>query len=285
MKIFTTAKEVQEFAKEQKRAGKIIGVTPTMGALHQGHFQLVKEAKKKCDVVITSVFVNPTQFAPGEDYDKYPRVFPQDCENLEKLGVDAVYHPAPEEMYPEGFSTYVTVTGHETQVLEGAARPIHFRGVATVVTKLFNLTMADEAFFGQKDLQQVCVVKRFVKDLNIPVHINMVPIVREDSGLARSSRNAYMTEEEHQKAPIIYQSLQQAQAAYDAGERSAAALVKTVEDKLHEEPAIDVEYVDLSTFPGLVKVEDQVEGPAAITLAVHLGKVRLIDNIILGDAE
>ena len=194
MKIFRTVKEMQAFSREQKKAGKVIGLVPTMGALHEGHLTLMRTAKAACDVVIASVFVNPTQFGPNEDYDAYPRRFEEDCRKLESVGVDAVFHPEPSEMYPKGYCTYVNVEGDITHKLCGAQRPIHFRGVATVVTKLINITGADEAFFGQKDAQQVVVVRRFVSDLNLPVHINMVPIVREESGLARSSRNAYMSD-------------------------------------------------------------------------------------------
>ena len=179
MKVFRTVKEMQAFAGELKKEGKVIGLVPTMGALHEGHLTLMRAAKAKCDFVIASVFVNPTQFGPNEDYDAYPRRFEEDCQKLESVGVDAVFHPEPSEMYPKGYCTYVTVDGDITHKLCGAQRPIHFRGVATVVTKLMNITRADEAFFGQKDAQQVVVVRRFVSDLNIPVHINMVPIVRE----------------------------------------------------------------------------------------------------------
>ena len=193
MKIFTTAADMQAFSAALKKEGKCIGLVPTMGALHEGHLTLMRAAKEKCDVVVASVFVNPTQFGPNEDFDAYPRRFEEDCRKLESVGVDAVFHPEPAEMYPEGYCTYVSVDGDITHKLCGAQRPIHFRGVATVVTKLMNITRADEAFFGQKDAQQVVVVRRFVDDLNIPVHINMVPIVREDSGLARSSRNAYLS--------------------------------------------------------------------------------------------
>ena len=228
MKIFRTVKEMQAFAGEQKKAGKVIGLVPTMGALHEGHLTLMRAAKAKCDVVIASVFVNPTQFGPNEDYDAYPRRFDEDCRKLESVGVDAVFHPEPSEMYPEGYCTYVNVDGDITHKLCGAQRPIHFRGVATVVTKLMNITRSDEAFFGQKDAQQVVVVRRFVSDLNIPVHINMVPIVREESGLARSSRNAYLSPEEKQAALVLSRSLRKAKAAYEGGEKDVETLKSIV---------------------------------------------------------
>ena len=182
LKVMTTVAEVQSYSKEMKAAGKRIGLCPTMGALHEGHMTLCRAARASCDVVIASVFVNPVQFGPNEDYEKYPRQFAADCEKLEAEGVDAVFHPAPEEMYPAGYGTYVNVESDITKVLCGARRPGHFRGVATVVTKLMNLTRADRAFFGQKDAQQVAVVRRFVADLNLPVEVVMVPICREESG-------------------------------------------------------------------------------------------------------
>lgn len=280
MKIFTTVKEIQAYAKEQKEAGKTIGLCPTMGALHEGHMTLMRAARKKCDIVIASVFVNPVQFGPNEDYDKYPRQFEADCEKLEKEGVDAVFHPEPSEMYPEGYGTYVTVESGITNVLCGARRPGHFRGVATVVTKLMNLARADEAFFGQKDAQQVAVVRRFVADLNLNVHVNMVPICREESGLARSSRNTYMSAEEKQAALVLSRSLKKAQEAYDQGERSAAALKEIVSKELATEQLAKVDYVDLYTFPALQPVETVAE-ESLLAIAVYIGKTRLIDNIIL----
>lgn len=281
MKVFTTPGEMQAWAAEQKKAGKTIGLCPTMGALHEGHMTLMRAAKKACDVVIASVFVNPTQFAPGEDYEKYPRQFEQDCEKLEHEGVDAVFHPEPAAMYPEGFGTYVTPDCNETKVLEGARRPIHFRGVATVVTKLMNITCADRAFFGQKDAQQVAVVRRFTADLNMPVEITMVPICREESGLARSSRNEYMNADEKQAATVLSRSLRKAKAAYDAGERSAEKLIAIAQAELEAEPMARVDYVALRTFPALQPV-DEVKEPSLLALAVFIGKTRLIDNVILG---
>lgn len=281
MKVFTTPDAMQAWAAEQKKAGRTIGLCPTMGALHEGHMTLMRAARKACDVVIASVFVNPTQFAPGEDYEKYPRQFEQDCEKLEKEGVDAVFHPEPAAMYPKGFGTYVTPDCSETKVLEGARRPIHFRGVATVVTKLMNITRADRAFFGQKDAQQVAVVRRFTADLNLPVEITMVPICREESGLARSSRNAYMKAEEKRAATVLSRSLRRAKAAFDAGERSAQTLVEIAQEELRKEPMARVDYVALRTFPALQEADEVLE-PSLLALAVYIGKTRLIDNVILG---
>lgn len=281
MKIFRTVKEMQECALRLKQEGRRIGLVPTMGALHEGHLTLMRAAKEATDFVIASVFVNPTQFGPNEDFDAYPRRFEEDCRKLESVGVDAVFHPEPDEMYPQGFCTYVNVEGDITHKLCGAQRPIHFRGVATVVTKLFNITQADEAFFGQKDAQQVVVVCRFVQDLNLPVHINMVPIVREESGLARSSRNVYLSPEEKTAALVLSRSLRLAKDAYEKGERNAAVLKALVTKEIEGEPLASIDYVDLFSFPALEAIET-VDEKSLLALAVRIGKTRLIDNIILG---
>lgn len=281
MKIFRTVKEMQEFALRLKQEGRRIGLVPTMGALHEGHLTLMRAAKEATDFVIASVFVNPTQFGPNEDFDAYPRRFEEDCRKLESVGVDAVFHPQAADMYPQGFCTYVNVDGDITHKLCGAQRPIHFRGVATVVTKLFNITQADEAFFGQKDAQQVVVVCRFVQDLNLPVHINMVPIVREESGLARSSRNVYLSPEEKTAALVLSRSLRLAKDAYEEGERNAAVLKALVTKEIAGEPLAAIDYVDLFSFPALEAIET-VDEKSLLALAVRIGKTRLIDNIILG---
>lgn len=280
MKIFTMPEEMQAWATAQKAAGRTIGLCPTMGALHEGHMTLMRAAKEASDIVIASVFVNPTQFAPGEDYEKYPRQFREDCEKLAREGVDAVFHPEPAAMYPAGFGTYVTPDCAETQVLEGARRPIHFRGVATVVTKLMNITRADRAFFGQKDAQQVAVVRRCVEDLNLPVQVTMVPICREESGLARSSRNAYLRPAERKAATVLSRSLRKAETAFTVGERSAERLVALVQEELAGEPLARVDYVALRTFPGLQPVTE-VRETCLLALAVFIGTTRLIDNVIL----
>ena len=284
MKIFRTVKEMQEFALRLKQEGRRIGLVPTMGALHEGHLTLMRAAKEATDFVIASVFVNPTQFGPNEDFDAYPRRFEEDCRKLESVGVDAVFHPQAADMYPQGFCTYVNVDGDITHKLCGAQRPIHFRGVATVVTKLFNITQADEAFFGQKDAQQVVVVCRFVQDLNLPVHINMVPIVREESGLARSSRNVYLSPEEKTAALVLSRSLRLAKDAYEKGERNAAVLKALVTKEIAGEPLAAIDYVDLFSFPALEAIET-VDEKSLLALAVRIGKTRLIDNIILGSQK
>ena len=280
MKILRTVKEIQEYTREIKKAGKTIGLVPTMGALHEGHLTLMRAARQAADVVIASVIVNPVQFGPNEDYDAYPRQFEADCAKLETVPVDAVFHPEPSEMYPAGYSTYVNVEGDITHKLCGAKRPGHFRGVATVVTKLMNLARADKAFFGQKDAQQVVVIKRFTADLNLPVEVVMVPICREESGLARSSRNVYLSAEERTAALVLSRSLKQAKAAFAEGEKDTAKLKELVRSVLGQEPLADVDYVELYSFPGLEPIE-AVEQPALLAIAVRIGKTRLIDNVIL----
>lgn len=279
MKILRTVREIQEYTRGLR--DKTIGLVPTMGALHEGHMTLVEAAKKASDIVIVSVFVNPTQFGPNEDYEAYPRIFAADCEKLEKAAVDAVFHPAPEEMYPKGYATYVSVEGEITQKLCGAQRPGHFRGVATIVTKLINLSRADKAFFGQKDAQQVVVVKRFTADLNLPTEIVMVPISREASGLARSSRNQYLSAAEKEAALVLSRSLKQGEAAFARGEKDASVLKSIVTEVIAAEPQAVIEYIDLYSFPALAPIR-WVEEAALLAVAVKIGKTRLIDNIILG---
>ena len=281
MKILKTIEEIKAFAGEMSKAGKKIGLVPTMGALHEGHLTLMREARKECEIVIASVFVNPTQFGPNEDYDAYPRKFEEDCQKLEQEGIDAVFHPEPEIMYPQGYLTYVNVEGDITNKLCGARRPGHFRGVATVVTKLFNLSRATDAYFGQKDAQQVVVVRRFVEDLNIPVRIHMVPIVREESGLARSSRNMYLSSEEREAALVLSRSLKKAETAFAGGEKDTSALKKLVREELAGEKLAEIDYVELYSFPALQELA-KVDRPALLAIAVKIGKTRLIDNVILG---
>ena len=281
MKILRTVEEIKAFSAEMSKAGKSIGLVPTMGALHEGHLTLMREARKNCEVVIASVFVNPTQFGPNEDYEVYPRRFEEDCAKLETVGVDAVFHPEPEVMYPKDYMTYVNVEGDITGKLCGARRPGHFRGVATVLTKLFNLSRATDAFFGQKDAQQVVVVRRFVEDLNIPVNIHMVPIVREESGLARSSRNMYLSAEEKEAALVLSHSLQKAERAFGEGEKQVEALKALVREEISKEKLAEIDYVEIYSFPGLKEIAAVAE-PALLAIAVKIGRTRLIDNVILG---
>lgn len=281
MKILRTVQEIQDYTKAVKAEGKIIGLVPTMGALHEGHLALMHAARAACDTVIASVFVNPVQFGPNEDYEAYPRQFEADCEKLEAAGIDAVFHPEPKEMYPEGYTTYVTVDGELTNKLCGARRPGHFRGVATVVTKLINLAKADEAFFGQKDAQQVVVIRRMVRDLNLNVHIHMVPIVREKSGLARSSRNAYLSAEEKKAALVLSRSLRKAETAFAQGEKNVETLKELVRAALQAEPLAEIDYVACYSFPDL-QPEETIHAAALLAIAVKIGRTRLIDNVILG---
>ena len=282
MKVLRTVQEIQAFSKAAKDAGKSIGLVPTMGALHEGHLTLMRRARQENDVVIASVFVNPTQFGPNEDFDAYPRRFEEDCKKMETIPVDAVFHPEPKEMYPEGYCTYVNVEGDITKKLCGAQRPGHFRGVATVVTKLMNLSRADRAYFGQKDAQQVVVVKRFVSDLNIPTEIVMVPIVREESGLARSSRNQYLSSEEKEAALVLSRSLKKGKEAFEGGEKDIETLKKIVRDEIETEATAVIDYVDIYSFPALLPIK-KAEQPALLAIAVKIGKTRLIDNVILGE--
>lgn len=282
MNIFTAPKELQDFVKGVKAAGETIALVPTMGALHAGHLSLVEAARKSADRVIVSVFVNPVQFGPTEDFAAYPRTFDADAAKLEEAGIDAVFHPSPEAMYPEGYATYVEVTGALTNKLCGAKRPGHFRGVATVVLKLLLLSGADKAFFGQKDAQQVAVLRRMVADLCLAAEIVMMPIVREETGLALSSRNAYLSEDERAAALCLSRSLQEAREVYETGEKRAKTLKEITAFELSKEPLAQIDYVELYSFPDLNEIE-RIAGPALLAVAVFIGRTRLIDNIILGE--
>jgi pantoate--beta-alanine ligase len=266
--------------KVRRQQDRTIGLVPTMGALHDGHLSLVREARRMCDVVVVSVFVNPTQFAPGEDFDRYPRDLTHDAALLTDYNVDYIFAPAPEEIYPKNFSTYVTVEGLSDQ-LEGASRPGHFRGVATVVTVLFNIVRPDFAFFGQKDAQQTMIVRRLVRDLAFDTEIVVLPTVREESGLALSSRNAYLNDEERFAAPALYRALQRAKVLYKDGERNAARIAGVVRATIESEPRARIDYIsitDADTFEKLDKLDDRT---VLIAVAAHFGKTRLIDNIVL----
>lgn len=281
IKILRTIADVKNYIQIIRRQGKTIGLVPTMGALHEGHLALMHTAKQKCDIVIASIFVNPIQFGPNEDFTTYPRVFESDCVKLESERVDAVFHPEPAEMYPQGFTTYVMVDGTKTDKLCGASRPGHFRGVATVVTKLIHITEADQVFFGQKDAQQVVVIKQFVQDLNMNVEIQMVPIVRDQGGLALSSRNAYLSDMEKKAAYILSASLKKTEKLYLAGEKNVEALKKLTVASIMSEPLAEIDYVQLYSFPTLGHTEI-VDQPVLLAVAVQFGKTRLIDNIVFG---
>lgn len=279
MLLINKVSEIREHVKNAKKEGKKVGLVPTMGFFHDGHLELMRQARKECDVVIVSIFVNPTQFGPGEDYEDYPRDIERDMQLAEEVGVDVIFNPSVEEMYPDGFSTYVEVKGI-TGKLCGRSRPGHFKGVATIVTKLFNSVQPDVAFFGQKDAQQVLVIQKMVKELNIDVEIRTVPIVREEDGIAMSSRNLYLNDEERKAARILYRSIQKAQQKVQEGERDVNRLKGAVIDMISSEPLAKIDYVELLTYPELEE-KDVLEGKMLLALAVKIGKARLIDNAIL----
>jgi pantoate--beta-alanine ligase len=256
-----------------------VGLVPTMGYLHEGHLSLVRRAAKECASVAASIFVNPTQFGPNEDLAKYPRDLKRDLSLLEQAGSDLVWTPSAEVMYPPGFQTWVTVDGL-TQPLEGAVRPGHFRGVTTVVAKLFNAVQPQKAYFGQKDAQQAAVIKRMTRDLDFPVEIIVCPTVREKDGLAMSSRNSYLSPEERQAATVLFRALSAAQAAYERGERKAEALRQIVRETVAAEPLAKLQYVSCADFDSLQELEE-ITGKALLSMAVFMGKTRLIDNFIL----
>lgn len=280
MEIINRKQRMASIARKLRRESKTVGFVPTMGALHEGHLTLVKEARQMSDIVIVSIFVNPTQFGPGEDFERYPRDLTADAAMLAEYEVDYVFAPDTDEIYIPGFSTYVYVEGL-TETLEGASRPGHFRGVATVVTILLNTVRPDLAFFGSKDAQQVGVVKRLTRDLGFETEIVVVPTVREESGLAMSSRNAYLNEDERQKASILYQALREAKLAFKNGERNASAIAQIVEDKIATEPLARIDYVAVVSNDDLEPIDKIADSEVLVAVAVRFGKVRLIDNVIL----
>ena len=262
-----------------RREGKTIGLVPTMGAFHEGHLSLMRRARAENDVVIVSIFVNPIQFARGEDFDSYPRDLQGDLAQAERAGVDLVFTPSAEAIYPDGFQTYVDVT-EITDGLCGASRPGHFRGVTTIVTKLFNLIRAHRAYFGQKDYQQSAVVRRLVDDLNLDVEIVLSPTVREADGLAMSSRNVRLTPEERQAACVLYASLRLTEERVEAGERNTKTLLDEMRTMIETEPLARIDYVVLCN-PETLKPLDRIEGPMLAALAVRFGETRLIDNLLI----
>ena len=259
-------------------AGRV-GLVPTMGYLHEGHLSLVRRAREECDHVVVSIFVNPTQFGPKEDLSKYPRDTERDLSLLLPLGVDLVWMPTAEIMYPPGYQTWVDVEAI-TRPLEGAMRPGHFRGVTTVVAKLFNAVQPHQAYFGQKDAQQAAVIRQMSRDLSYPIEIVVCPIVREPDGLAMSSRNVYLDPEQRRAATVLSRSLRTAKEAYESGERDAERLRQTMKDVLASEPLAQVQYVSCADYDTLEEL-NIVTGKALLSMAVYVGKTRLIDNIVL----
>lgn len=275
--------ELKNLVANFKQNGKSIGLVPTMGALHEGHASLIKAAHAENDITIVSVFVNPTQFGPNEDYAAYPRTLEKDCTVAENAGADVVFAPKKEDLYPNKDMTWVEVTGDITKVLCGRTRPIHFRGVTTVITKLFNLTMPDRAYFGLKDAQQTQVLQRMVDDLFFNVNLRIMPIVREADGLAKSSRNVYLSPEERKAALILSKSLKHAKDLFLQGERNSAKIVDAVTQMIKSEPLSDIDYVEMYKLPGLLPVDEVISGKVLLALAVKFGTTRLIDNVILED--
>ena len=279
--IVTTIAEVRARVATTRAEGKTIGFVPTMGALHGGHLALMRRARAECDYVVVSIFVNPTQFPPGEDFARYPRDLEADARLCEAIGVDLVFAPAVEEIYPPGDATWVEVTGTRVEGMCAPHRPGHFRGVTTVCARLFNIAQDDRAYFGEKDYQQLQIIRQTARDLRFPLEIVPVPTVREASGLAMSSRNAYLSEEARQAATALSRGIFRAQEAYDAGERDAAALVKLVTDTIVAEPLARLQYVEAREAETLVAVA-RADRSTVIAVAAFVGKARLIDNVVLG---
>ena len=285
MEIINRRQRMSSVARKIRREqDRTIGLVPTMGALHEGHLSLVREARRMCDVVVVSVFVNPAQFGPGEDFERYPRNLTQDTALLTDYNVDYIFAPPVEEIYPKGFTTYVNVSGL-SKLLEGEARPGHFRGVATIVTILFNIVKPDFAFFGQKDAQQAVIIRRLVKDLALDTEVIVLPTVREDSGLAMSSRNAYLTPEEQEAATVIHRALAKAKEAYKAGEKHAAKLIDLVRTTIEAEPRVRVDYISVNDGDTLESLEKLDDRHMLIAVAAYIGKIRLIDNTTLNSAK
>ena len=285
MEIINRRQRMSSVARKIRREqDRTIGLVPTMGALHEGHLSLVREARRMCDVVVVSVFVNPTQFGPGEDFERYPRDLTKDTALLTDYNVDYIFAPPIEEIYPKGFTTYVNVSGL-SKLFEGESRPGHFRGVATVVSILFNIIKPDFAFFGQKDAQQAVIIRRLVKDLAMDTEVIVLPTVREDSGLAMSSRNSYLSTEEQEAATVIHRALSKAKETFKAGERSGAKLEDTVRTTIETEPRVRLDYVGVVDAETLERLERLDERPILIAVAAFVGKVRLIDNTILNGSK
>jgi len=280
MKLTKTVSELRSFLAAKRAAGLSVGMVPTMGALHAGHRSLMERARRECGVVVASIFVNPTQFGPHEDFARYPRPLDRDLELCRDVGVDGVFVPEAQEVYPAGFTTWVDVEGPLSSTLEGAVRPGHFRGVATVVLKLLLMALPSVAYFGQKDAQQACLVRRMVRDLDVPTTICVCPTIREADGLALSSRNVYLTEAQRRQAPVLYQSLEAARAAAASGQNMTDRLKELVKERIAaaSEARLDyAEIVDPDTFLPVAAVERE----ALLVLAVRFGSTRLLDNAFL----
>ena len=280
MKITRAVLEMRAASRAARGKGQRLGLVPTMGALHEGHLALVRAAKSQCDVVAASIFVNPLQFGPSEDLSKYPRTFERDCERLEKEGVEFLFAPPVEEMYPGGARSYVNVEGL-SEKLDGKSRPGHFRGVTTVVSKLFHIVEPDLAFFGQKDAAQVAIIRRMVRDLNIPAEIVVCPIVREPDGLAMSSRNAYLNGQQRKSALLLNRSLAHIRELFQRGERNGTALIAAGKHVLGEDPSVRLDYFEIVN-PETLDPVAEIRQNSLVAVAAYVGTTRLIDNILLG---
>ncbi|MCM1499431.1 MAG: pantoate--beta-alanine ligase [Clostridium sp.] len=279
MEILGSVKETREQVKEWKKQGLSVGLVPTMGYLHEGHKSLIDRARKENDRVVVSIFVNPMQFGPNEDLEAYPRDLERDSKICEAGGVDLIFHPQVEEMYGADFHGFVDMTVLPEKLC-GASRPVHFKGVQTVVTKLFHIIPADRAYFGQKDAQQLAIIRRMVIDLNFDIEIIGCPIIREEDGLAKSSRNTYLSEEERKQAVILNQSLEEAMQAIQAGEKDALKVKEIIIKKLNTCPLAKIDYVEVVSFDNIQPIE-RIEGAVLIAIAVYIGTTRLIDNRII----
>lgn len=280
MIVAETINEVRKQVAEWKREGLTVGLVPTMGFLHEGHASLIEKAASLCDKVVASDFVNPTQFGPGEDLETYPRDFDHDCRFLEAYGCDLVFHPPVSEMYAPNAATFVEVLDDMPKQLCGKTRPIHFRGVCTVVSKLFNIVTPDKAFFGQKDAQQLAIIKKMVRDMSYGIEIIGCPIIREEDGLAKSSRNTYLSAEERQAALVLSRSIAHGQQMIAEGETDAVKIVDAMKEIINAEPMAEIDYVEAVSNDTLMAIE-KIEGSVLVAMAVYIGKTRLIDNFIV----
>ena len=279
MKVVKTIQEVRDYVLAWRKAGLSVGLVPTMGYLHEGHQSLIRKSVEQNDRTVVSVFVNPIQFGPNEDLEAYPRDLNRDMKAVEEADGDLIFNPKPEEMYRGHFTSFIDTT-ETTELLCGAVRPVHFRGVCTVVGKLFNIVQPDRAYFGQKDAQQLATIRRFVRDLNFPVEIVPCPIVREADGLAKSSRNTYLNAEERRAALILSQSLKKGKSAIEHGERSAQRVIDIIRKNLETEPMARIDYVEVVDFENIQRVKE-IKGETLVAIAVYIGKTRLIDNFIV----
>ena len=277
LKIATTIKEVRDTVKEWKSQGLTVGLVPTMGYLHEGHGSLIKTSASECDKTVVSVFLNPTQFAPNEDLESYPRDFEQDKVLCEKMGADLVFHPEVREMYEQDNATFVEILSEMPKQLCGKTRPIHFRGVCTVVSKLFNIVTPDKAFFGEKDAQQLAIIKRMVRDMSYGIEIVGCPIIREEDGLAKSSRNTYLNEEERKSALCLSKAIFLGENLVKKGETDANKVLEEMKNLINKEPLARIDYVEAVDGVTMMPV-DKIEKDTLVAMAVYIGKTRLIDN-------